>query len=102
MRALQALVIFQGALIVVGLIAVVAAMVYGPKHPAPTMAAASPPTDIAIPPGFRVTEMVATSDRVVIRLDGRDGAQRLLVLDPVSGAVSASIGTGVAKQGVAP
>lgn len=86
MRALQALVICQAVLILAGLIWLVAVLAEGPKHrPAdatPTVA----PARLVIPAGFRLTEMAATADRVVLRLDSSDGRQTLLVFDPATGS----------------
>jgi hypothetical protein len=86
MRALQALVIFLGILIVAGLTLVVALMIQRPESKSVTGSPSIARLDV--PRDFRVAEMAATGGRVVLRLDAKDGRQRLLVFDPVSGATS--------------
>lgn len=93
MRALQALVAFLGVLIFVGLGLVVLAMTQGPKSgaPAPIPATAMATSRFALPAGYHVAEMVATADRVVLRLDSVDGRQQLIILDPATGLVTRTL-----------
>lgn len=88
MRALQALVAFLGVLIFAGLGLVGFAMMQGPKSAAPPPAA---PAQFALPAGFRIAEMVATADRIILRLDSSGGRQRLVILDPGSGLVTRTL-----------
>ena len=94
MRALQALVAFLGILIIAGLGLVVIAMMQGPKSGVPKpIAVAAAPSPFALPSGYRVAEMVATADRLILRLESQDGRQRLVILDPGSGLVTRTLDT---------
>ncbi|SEH33907.1 hypothetical protein [Magnetospirillum fulvum] len=109
MKALKALVIFLGVLIVagVGLVIYGIASKVGPK-PAPTASTAAavptPPNaaaplpaapfgsvDIALPDGATIQQVFAAGDRVIVRVGGGKGtADRLIVLDPARGEVAGS------------
>jgi hypothetical protein len=106
MRALKALVIVMGVLLVGGTVLLVGvilsrlggktASVPAPAASSPAPAKASPPVSfgaatLTIPAGATVAETVAAGDRVVLRLILADGAQRLLVVDPASGALLGTI-----------
>ncbi len=87
MKALQALVIGMGILIFVAL----GLVAYGiTRDAAPRQSpAAFGQTEVALPAGARILDMVAVAGRVVLRLETVDGAQRLaqqlIVIDPVTG-----------------
>lgn len=98
MRALQALVAFLGILIFVGLGLVGFAMIQRPKPaPAEAPAIADRTAGVIMPEGYRVAEMAATADRVVLRLDAADGRQKILILDPATGLVTRSLDTAGAR-----
>ncbi len=90
MRSIQALVIVMGILIVGGMTLVgyqiVTTVGESPAAPAPFGE-----VELALPPGARVLDMAAIDDRLVLRVEGGDGRQRLLVLDPSTGALVGTI-----------
>lgn len=112
MKALKALVIFLGVLIVagVGLVIYGVASKVGPKPApvalstaahaptAPSAAAPSPAApfgsiDIPLPDGATVQQVFAAGDRVIVRVGtGKGTGDRLIVLDPTHGQVSGSFG----------
>ncbi len=86
MRSIQALVIVMGILIVGGMTLVGYQIVTTVGEPA---AAHAPfgEVELALPPGARVLDMAAVDDRLVLRVEAGGGRQRLLVLDPSTGAL---------------
>ena len=118
MRALKALVIGMGILIIIG-IALVGYGVYrrgkAPEPPKPAAAqppspqppapqppvpqpAATPtppkpygPIQIVLPPGSRVIDSQASNGRLVVELELLDGARRNIVFDLATGAVLGTI-----------
>jgi hypothetical protein len=102
MRALKGLVIGMGALIVIGLLVVVVALIEradGFDDGAPAQSAASPPAqsaassekhafgDVAVtlPPGAKVVATTTDAGRLVVHLRLADGTARVLVLDLATG-----------------
>lgn len=92
MKALKALVLGMGVLLVAGL----GLLVYGvsTRMGNPPVTASRPTggfgeVEIALPAGARVEQMAIAGERVVLRLSG-GGPERVLVLDPASGRVSGS------------
>jgi len=118
MKALKALVIFLGVLIVagVGLVIYGIASKVGPKPapaastaasvPTPPNAAAAPvpaapfgSVDIALPTGATIQQIFAAGDRVIVRVGGGKGAaDRLIVLDPARGEVVGSFRFGASPE----
>lgn len=102
MKALKALVIFLGVLIVagVGLVIYGVSSKIGPKPAsAPTVSiAADAPfgsVDIPLPDGASVQQIFAAGDRVIVRVGtgtGNGAADRLIVLDPAHGRIAGSFG----------
>ncbi len=88
MRALQALVIAMGVVIVVTTGIVIAVIVGRVSHRAATVAAPSPfaAAPIAIPHGAKVASVSATGDRLLLRLSLADGGERIIVVDLKTGA----------------
>ena len=84
MRALKALVIGMGVLIVIGVVVLVYAIIErAGKTDAPeTMAA---PSQIDLPAGARIVETSIGDGRIVVRLSLADGSHRLLVIDADTG-----------------
>lgn len=105
MKALKALVIFMGVLIIagVGLVIYAIASKVGPKPaPAASVAVAEAPAvsgagaafggvAVDLPAGAAILQVFAAGDRVIVRVGGGKGvAERLIVLDPVRGEVAGS------------
>ena len=91
MRALKALVIVMGLLIVVGVVAVAATIAYRLGRLAEAPAVAGPggfaAVELAIPEGCRAVEAAPAGERLVLRLgDGRQ-CNRILIVDMNSGAL---------------
>jgi hypothetical protein len=93
-RKLVRLLFVSGGIMVLGLIAVFAAIVYkiGERGrelqpPAGGFSAEAPAVgDIAVPPGYRLIGATLDGDRALLSLEGPDGAQLLLLVDLKSGA----------------
>lgn len=96
MKAIKALVAFMGVLLIAGL----ALLGWGLYSQAGKMATKSKPRSVAaaddfgavavpVPAGARIDQVLVAGDRLVLRLAGA-GAERLVVLDPASGAVAGS------------
>jgi Family of unknown function (DUF6476) len=99
MRALKVLVVVMGVMLVGGVVTLVAVILtrFAAKPaPAPSVAAAAPPgafghAVVEIPAGAVIAGTVAVGNRLVLQLALEDGGQRLLVLDPGSGALLGTI-----------
>jgi len=103
MRALKALVIVMGVLIIVGMALVGYTIVKRTSAPdtasragieAPAQQAAGAPArapygpiGIDLPPGSRVVRTTATDRRLVVEVELSSGGERLLIIDPTSGAL---------------
>jgi hypothetical protein len=100
MRALKALVIIMGVLIVVGTVALVAILISrvggrvatgpaatGPAAPAKGFGTAS----IALPNGAVVQAMQGVGPHALVQVALPDGSHQLLVLDPGSGTLRGTI-----------
>ncbi len=86
MRSIQALVIVMGVMIVGGMTLVGYQIVTTVGEPSSAPAAFGE-VELVLPPGGRVVDMAAVDDRLVLRVEAGDGRQRLLVLDPSTGAL---------------
>ena len=96
MRALKALVIVMGVLIVVGtgvVIVTVARRVSQVAHPAAAPIAAT----LDLPTGCSVAEMTSTGDRLALRLAGDGDCRQIILVDPATGAITGHIALGQAK-----
>jgi hypothetical protein len=95
MKALKALVIGMGVLILVGLAVVVAAIVskFGGGD---TPAEVAGPRHLDLPEGCRIAAMTATEDRLALRVTGPVAADcaRILLIDPDTGKVTATLRPG--------
>lgn len=92
MRALKALVIVMGVLIVIGLGVVVVTIVKRSARLADSSSTTSfGRTDVAVPPGSRVVETAVDGHRLVLRLTLADGRDRLLVVDLRTGREAGTI-----------
>ena len=97
MRAIKALVAFMGVLLIAGL-AVLGWGLYSQagkistKGKRPVSAAVTDFGAVAVPvpAGARVEQALVAADRLVLRLKDAAGPDRLLVLDPASGAIVGS------------
>jgi hypothetical protein len=96
MRALKALVIIMGVLIVAGtgvVIYTVAKRVSQSGHNAAGPVAAS----LTLPAGCGVAEMTAVGDRLALRLAGDGECRQIMLVDPATGAITGHIGLGQSK-----
>ena len=89
MKGLLALVIIMGVLIVVGLVVVVATIANRMSAPQTEVAGregvAFGAADLPVPAGCQVIEMVATDDRLILRLGSGDRCNQLLIVDLATG-----------------
>jgi len=93
-RKLVRLLFVSGAIMMLGLIAVFAAIVYKVSEgrqtaaaPAPALSAAAPVSGpIAIPAGYRLTGTALDGGRALLTLEGPDGATLILLVDLATGA----------------
>lgn len=87
MRALKIAVIVMGVLLVVGTVALIAAIATRASHkssePASRPEYAAPPIDL--PAGSRIEAMTAGPDRLVIDLLLVDGTRQLLIINLATG-----------------
>jgi hypothetical protein len=87
MRALKIAVIVMGVMLVVGAVALIAAIAtrvsHKPSEPASRVEYAAPPIDL--PAGSRIEAMTAGSDRLVVDLLLADGTRQLLIIDLATG-----------------
>ncbi len=90
MRSIQALVIVMGIMIVGGMTLVGYQIVTTVGEPSSAPASFGE-VALALPPGARVVDMAAIDDRLVLRIEAGDGRQRLIVLDPSTGALVGTI-----------
>ncbi len=90
MRSIQALVMFLGVLIVGGMTLVGYQIVTTVGEPSSAPVSFGE-VELVLPPGARVVDMAAVDDRLVLRVEAGDGRQRLLVLDPSTGALVGTI-----------
>ena len=91
-RKLVRLLLVSGGIMMLGLIAVFAAIVYKVQEAGEPLAggisAAAPlSARIAIPAGNRVVSTSLSGDEALLTLEGPDGATSLLLMDLASGAV---------------
>jgi hypothetical protein len=93
MKALKALVIFMGILLVAGLgvlgwgLATRAGRTTPAPHPVATQAGAPfGDVEVALPAGAKVAQMETVGERVVVRVTAA-GGERLVVFDPAAGRV---------------
>jgi hypothetical protein len=92
MRVLWAATIGMGVLIVAGLVTIVVTLINRAViHPHPVIAAVAGHAEIRVPAGAHVADLAGAGDRVVMHLVLPDGHDRLLTLDPATGAVSLTI-----------
>ncbi len=112
MQFLKALIVIMGVLIIAGF-AVIGVELYkrmndpnrgnpsanaDPDRVATTPAGRTEEVGLDLPPGTRMGDPVAVGNRVVFRVTIPDGADRLYVMDPRSGAISTTVTTGKATS----
>ena len=91
MRALKVLVVVMGVLLIAGVAVVIVTIMSRLTQkatPAVTAAAHLAPFDnttVMLPPDSLVMEVQGTGDRILLRLDLKDGTEMLLVLDAATG-----------------
>ena len=87
MRALKIAVIVMGIMLVLGTVALIAAIATRASHktsePASRTEYAAPPIDL--PAGSRIEAMTAGPDRLVVDLLLADGTRQLLIIDLATG-----------------
>jgi hypothetical protein len=84
MKALKALVIGMGVLIVAEIIVVAATIAHRLSSPAP---APTVPGKLTLAAGTEIEAMSTGADRITLLVRQSDGARALLVVDPATGAV---------------
>jgi uncharacterized protein DUF6476 len=86
-RSLKIAVIVMGVMLVVGTVALIAAIAarvsHKPAEPATKPAFIAQPIDL--PPGARIEAMTAGSDRLIVDLLLADGTRQLLIIDLATG-----------------
>jgi hypothetical protein len=94
MRALKVVTVVMGVMIVAGTGVLIAVIAHRVASPAPnvTVAAGGPPFALALdePAGTHIAGIVAVGDRLAVQLQG-GGADRVVLVDPRSGAVAGRI-----------
>lgn len=95
MRALKALVIVMGVLILAGMGLVAYGIVKRaaiPERPA-QQAAARPygPVEISLPSGARIARTRTSGERLIVELELASGGERLLVIDLATGGLVGTI-----------
>ncbi|HVY17883.1 MAG TPA: DUF6476 family protein [Rhodopila sp.] len=93
MRALKIATVVMGVLIVGGTIVLLVALARrgsAPSVPVPIPAPAHVAVTLPEPEGTRIVSVTATQDRLAVQLQG-GGPDRILLLDPRSGAVAGRI-----------
>jgi hypothetical protein len=91
MRALKVLVVVMGVLLIAGVVVVIVTIMSRmtqkatPAAPVPAHLAPFGNTTVMLPPDSLVMEVQGTGDRIVLRLDLKDGTEMLLVLDAATG-----------------
>jgi len=95
MRALKALVIFMGVLILAGMGLVgygIVKRTATPERPAPATAARPyGPVEISLPSGARIARTRTSGERLIVELELAGGGERLLVLDLATGGLVGTI-----------
>ena len=91
MRALKALVIIMGGLIVVGT-AVVIVTVARRVSPAGRPTSAPVAAGLTLPAGCSVAEMTTIGDRLALRLEGDGDCRQILLVDPATASITGHIG----------
>ncbi len=93
MRALKIAVVVMGVLIVIGTMGLVIGIARRSQAPVvPTAAWPASPARVVLdePEGTRIAGIVAVRDRLAVQLQG-GGADRVVLIDPASGAVAGRI-----------
>jgi hypothetical protein len=94
MRALKALVIFMGVLLVGGLVALIIAIAVRFSEPQPTTTTPRPgfgTATVSLPTGARILSVQTVGNRLIVQVALPDSSQRLVVVDPGSGTVVGTI-----------
>jgi hypothetical protein len=96
MRALKALVIIMGALIVAGTGVVIYTVA---KRVSQTgrLAAGPVAASLTLPAGCSVAEMTAIGDRLALRLAGDGDCRQIILVDPATAAITGHIALGQPK-----
>jgi hypothetical protein len=96
MRALIALTIFMGVLIIAGLGVIVVTILHRMSNPAPVVAVTAPSAtlghaSIAAPKGTHLAATLAVGAHLVLHFAGEGGKDTLITLDPATGAILETI-----------
>ena len=94
MRALTAVTIFMGVLIVVGTGALIAVIVHRSTAPSPPPPPPGPvAVHLAAPAGTHIAAIAGAGDRLAVELQG-GGTDRVVLVDPHTGKVTGQITLG--------
>lgn len=91
MRALKVLVVVMGVLLIAGVAVVIVTIMSRltqkatPAAPVTAHLASFGNTTVVLPPDSLVMEVQGAGDRILLRLDLKDGTEMLLVLDAATG-----------------
>jgi hypothetical protein len=92
MRALKIATIVMGVLVVVGTMGLIIGVARRASAPAPFLTAL--PVSVAVvldePEGTRISGIATVRDRVAVQLEG-GGVDRIVLIDPTTGAISGRI-----------
>ena len=103
MRALIALTIFMGVLIIAGLAVIVVTVIHRLSAPAPVVAVAAPTmplvtpsgpaghASLPAPKGTHLAATLAVGAHLVLHFAGEGGKDTLITLDPATGAILETI-----------
>jgi hypothetical protein len=96
MRALIALTIFMGVLIIAGLGVIVVTIIHRMSNPAPVVAVTAPSAalghaSIVAPKGTHLAATLAVGAHLVLHFAGEGGKDTLITLDPATGAILETI-----------
>ena len=100
LRALKVLVVVMGLLIVAGFAVIATELVLRMASTRTESAQATTPydTSLGLPAGSRIVDLVATNDRVTLHVRLPDGSDRLVLIDPRSGSVTARFALSVSPN----
>jgi hypothetical protein len=96
MRALTALTVFMGILIVAGVVTVAVTIMHrlSPATQTTGAPAVAGHARLKLPPGSRIEAMTGVGERLVLRIADGKGAESLITIEPLTGAILETIDLG--------